>query len=67
MSPLPFGVLPAGYSINMVIKAYEERKSPLPFGALPAGYFSSVKTVTLRSSVVSIAFRRSARWLLGVG
>ena len=62
-SPLPFGVLPAGYEEAAVNHQKAEIASPLPFGVLPAGY-GRAQIGLVDGEDVSIAFRRSARWLL---
>ena len=42
-------------------------KSPLPFGVLPPGYFLPILLIKSVLGLVSIAFRRSATWLLDRG
>ena len=64
MSPLPFGVLPAGYHVTEGNMNWQEYPSPLPFGVLPAGYVGGGCFMKRGKFKVSIAFRRSARWLL---
>jgi len=59
VSPLPFGSLPPGFTMNQKHTG-KWKVSPLPFGSLPPGFLFYVLRDLQRRNRVSIAFRLSA-------